>query len=336
MTNASPNRRPRWCLSPRGRALAAIATTLVLAFSASEGAARADTPPPATKDIEKEKEAARALAEQGYDLFTDGKFIEAAAKLDEAEAIFHAPTHLELAGRAFEKAGKLLAARERYQRAVAEAPSPKWSKGFQKSYADAQRELLALKPRIPTLQIKLQGVEPDKASVTIDGTSLSAADYASKHDVDPGALTVQIDAPGMSTEVREIVLKEGENRAIDVTMRAHVDPRGPIAPGVIGVSVGAVALAVGAVTGVMSLGAVSDLDKACPDKRCPATQAGELSRAKTLSTVSTVGFSAGAALAAAGAVFLLVRPFGSAETKVGGVRVTPLVGPGFVGLKGEL
>ncbi|MFO0588976.1 MAG: tetratricopeptide repeat protein [Polyangiaceae bacterium] len=336
MTNASPNRRARWCRSPRGRALSAIAAALALVVVLPEGAARADSPPAASKDKEKEKEAARALAEQGYDLFTDGKYIEAAQKLDEAEAIFHAPTHLELAGRALEKAGKLLAARDRYQRAVAEAPSPKWSKGFQKSYADAQRELLALKPRIPTLQIKLSGVEPDKASVTVDGASSSAADYASPRDVDPGAVTLQIDAPGMASEVRDLTLKEGEKRSIDVTLRARVDGRGPLAPGVIGVSVGAVSLAIGAVTGAMSLGAVSNLDKACPDKRCPATEAGELSRAKTLSTVSTVGFSAGAALAAAGAVLLLVRPFGAAETKVGGARVTPLVGPGFVGLKGEL
>lgn len=281
----------------------------------------------------KEKEAARVLAQLGYDLFMDGKYEEAVAKLDQAESIFHAPTHLELAGRALEKLGRLLQARDRYRRAVAEPPTPRSSKGFQKSYAEAKKALDALEPRIPSLQVKLAGVLADKARVSLDGKPVPAADLQSPKDLDPGTYTLRVEADGMNTEVRVVTLAEGSHQTLELSLTPRVvATRGPLAPGLVGLGAGAAGIALGAVAGALSLGAVDELNKSCPDKRCPSSQAGTLDQAKTLSTVSTIGFVAGGVLAAAGGVLLVVRPGGTKSTT--GRWVSPTIGPGHVGLEG--
>jgi tetratricopeptide (TPR) repeat protein len=306
----------------------AVAATV----TASPAAAQAQPAQSGSKEKEKEKEAARVLAQLGYELFTDGKYEEAAAKLDQAESIFHAPTHLELAGRALEKLGRLLAARDHYKRAVVDPPTPRSSKGFQQSYAEAKKELAALLPRIPSLQVKLTGHHAEKARVTLDGKAIPASDLASPKDLDPGTYTLRVEAEGAETEVRVVTLAEGAHQTLELSLAPSAAARGPLAPAILGLGAGAAGIALGAVAGALSLGAVDDLNKACPDKRCPGTQAAALDQAKTLSTVSTIGFAAGGVLAAAGVVLLVVRPGGAKAAS--GRWVAPTIGALHVGLEG--
>lgn len=327
---SAPRRLAARALSVARVALLPLA--LAVAVMASAPAAHAQPAPTGSKEKEKEKEAARVLAQLGYDLFTDGKYEEAAAKLDQAESIFHAPTHLELAGRALEKLGRLLAARDRYERAVADPPTPRSSKGFQQSYATAKKELAALLPRIPSLQVKLAGPLAGKARVTLDGKAVPAADLASPKDLDPGTYTLRVEAEGAETEVRVVTLIEGAHQTLELSLAPSAATRGPLAPAILGLGAGAAGIALGAVAGGLSLGAVDDLNKACPDKRCPADQAAALDQAKTLSTVSTIGFAAGGVLAAAGVVLLVVRPGGTKPAS--GRWVAPSIGVGRVGLEG--
>jgi hypothetical protein len=103
--------------------------------------------------------------------------------------------------------------------------------------------------------------------------------------------------------------------------------------------VGGAGLAVGVVTGVMALGVRSDLSDSCPDGTChpqsedeEARMEDDLSEYHTLGTISGIGFGVGLAGAVTGAVLLFVVPNSATSTS----NVTPVIGPGFVGIRGKL
>ena len=93
---------------------------------------------------------------------------------------------------------------------------------------------------------------------------------------------------------------------------------------------------VGAVTGAISLSKVGDLEEKCPDHRCSPADQATADQARTLGTVSTVGFIAGGALVAAGVVLLVIRPSGGDPAAArSGLRVTAATaGPGGITLRG--
>lgn len=323
------DRRPAARLLWRG----ALATALaVAALSAGEAPAMAQ--PSATSA--KEKEAARALAQLGYELFEAKKYQEALAKLDQAEELFHAPPHIELAGRCLEKLGRLLQARERYQRVAAEPPAANAPKAFRDTHAAAVKALDSLKTRIPTLQVKVTGAAAERTSFSIDGKPVAGDSLLSMKELDPGSYALRIEAPGAVPESRTVTLEEGSHQTLELALKEAApgggDRRGPLAPGIIVLGAGVAGLVIGAVTGAASLGTVGGLSEACPEKHCPDSQAANLNQAKTLATVSTVGFVAGGALAAAGVTLLVVRPFGTKTA--GGVRMTPVIGLGRAGVEG--
>jgi hypothetical protein len=105
--------------------------------------------------------------------------------------------------------------------------------------------------------------------------------------------------------------------------------------------IGGAGLAVGAVTGVMALGKHSDLSDACPSGTCspqtPEEEArfeNDVSEYHTLGTISGIGFAVGAAGIGTGIVLLLTSQ--DSESPKTSARFTPLIGPGFVGIRGKL
>jgi hypothetical protein len=107
--------------------------------------------------------------------------------------------------------------------------------------------------------------------------------------------------------------------------------KGPMLPALVAFGVGGLGLGVGAVTGLLTLGKVGDLEKNCPGQVCSKAEESRYNSAHTLATVSTVGFVIAGLGAAAGAVLLVVRPGGDAAPEQTGV----LVGPGWVGARGS-
>jgi hypothetical protein len=102
-------------------------------------------------------------------------------------------------------------------------------------------------------------------------------------------------------------------------------------------AVGVVGLGVGGVTGLMAIGANNDAKKLCPTSGPCADRTGvdDNDKAKTLGTVSTIGFVAGGVLLAGGVVLVLTAP-SSQEKKTArafsDVRVAPALGPGYSGM----
>jgi hypothetical protein len=83
-------------------------------------------------------------------------------------------------------------------------------------------------------------------------------------------------------------------------------------------------IAVGSVAGVMTFSARSSAQTACPNNRCMAGGLDDIDHARTDATVSTVGFTVGAAAAALGA-YLVLRPEHEARSALQWMTVGPMV-----------
>jgi hypothetical protein len=141
---------------------------------------------------------------------------------------------------------------------------------------------------------------------------------------DPGTLEVSATAEGYKTAGTSVTLTEGGHQEITLTLEkdpnavAPLPPlpagatpppisAGPPEPGprksntaaYVALGVGGAGLLVGTITGVVALGKSSD----CPNKVC-ASQS-DLDSAKSMATISTIGFGVGIVGVALGTVLLL-------------------------------
>jgi hypothetical protein len=90
----------------------------------------------------------------------------------------------------------------------------------------------------------------------------------------------------------------------------------------------------GGVTGALFLGKRSSLNDQCPlgPDRCPPSAQGDVDDYRLLGTLSPVGFVAGGALAAGGAMLLLTAPRSASPSQ--GRWLAPAVGLGYAGVRG--
>ena len=109
----------------------------------------------------------------------------------------------------------------------------------------------------------------------------------------------------------------------------------------VALGVGGAGLVVGGVTGFLALGKKSDL-KGCVDTKCPSNQQDTLDGAKSMATVSTVGFAVGFVGVGLGVVLLLTgnNSASASASKSApklakqGVSVQPWIGTQSAGLSG--
>jgi hypothetical protein len=185
-----------------------------------------------------------------------------------------------------------------------------------------------------------------------------------KRPADPGAHLIRAVAEGFAPAEASVTLKEGATGTVTLELApaavaavkrpvvAVVTPpitppsqpppppvEAPIKPapggstqktlGFVALGASGAGLILGGVTGGLAIGKHGDLATACP-KGCPPSQQANLDSFHTLATLSTVGFILGGAGAAAGTILLLTAP----KKPVNDPRVTPVVGPGYLGAKG--
>jgi tetratricopeptide (TPR) repeat protein len=267
-----------------------------------------------------DKDAARALADKGAELYEAGKYEEAIAQFRRADEIVHAPTFVLAMAQASAKVGKLIEARAHYQRVVDEPLAANAPASFVDAKLSATKELEELKRRIPTLQIVVTGAPPGEIKATIDGAAVPSLDQAIEQN--PGDHTVVV-APSRGKPMTvAVTLREGATERLEIAIApdpsdrgggsssSNTNTKGSIVPALIGFGVGGLGFGIGAVTGALALGKVSDIKATCSDNVCPRSQEAEASSAGTLADVSTVGFVIGGVGVAAGVVLLIVRPGG--------------------------
>ena len=268
---------------------------------------------------------ARAIGREGVALYEAGRWNEAFAKLAEADRLYHAPTLVLYMARCKSRLKKLVEAEALYGRVANEALAADASEQFRSAKADAQRELAEITNRIPKLIIAVTGARAAESAVALDGAQVAASDRAGLK-VEPGAHTIVVTRPGGSPVRRSVVVAESTTQRIQVDLDAAEPPAKPVDPGprregslvpaCIAFGVGGAALGVGAVTGVLFLNRVSDLESRCTDSHCPAGDQPTADSAVPLSTVSTVGFVVAGVAATAGVVLLVVRPGGRSDAAV--------------------
>jgi hypothetical protein len=303
-----------------------------------------------------DRSMARSLAAEGYEALVAKRYQTAEDRLRRADALVHAPTIVVDHARALVGLGRLLEARERYQLVIREGVDAKAPPSWRQALADAEKEDAALEARFAWLIIRVDG--PSNPNVTVDGVTVPVSQLGARRPMDPGLRAVRVTASGYVSADQSVTLREGEERELAFVLKTppSVDledgeperaPGAPVAadrsrprwPMWAAFGAGGVGLAVGSVTGALALGAHSDLKSQCSGGKCRPTSSeekrrmdGDVSRYHTLGTLSGIGFAIGVAGAATGVVMLLT---GKSNDEVATLPVTPLVGPGSVGVEGR-
>ncbi|WP_437590142.1 tetratricopeptide repeat protein [Sorangium sp. So ce1000] len=315
--------------------------TIALALSLATPARPADVDPATVN-------AARALGEEGLDLFDKGHYAAALDKLGRADQLIQAPTIGLYAARCLEQLGRLIEASERYLRVSRLSLDASASDVFKAAVADAGKAYDDLKPRIPRLAVGVRGAPEREVQITIDGKPMPPALVGVSQPVDPGKHLVEAAWAGRVVR-REVALQERQETAIALEFPVGVRPRvvlpppaGP-APGttqrMLGwtvVGAGAAALAVGGITLGVTSALRSDLidlgcteDVVCPDT--PATR-DKLGSYNDMRLIPAPALIVGGALAAGGVALLLTAP--SAAARPRGAAVRPWISPWGAGIAG--
>ena len=160
----------------------------------------------------------RELLNQGLDLRKRGDNAGALEKFKGAHALAHTPiTGLEL-GRAYVAVGRLVEAREAFL-SVARVPvrveETARSKAARAQSADLSE---SLRPRIPSLVVRITGVPSESVSVTIDGALVPTEVLAAPRLLDPGHHDISARSTAGGTADAAVDLKEGETREVELTI----------------------------------------------------------------------------------------------------------------------
>jgi hypothetical protein len=300
--------------------------------------------------------AARALGIEGIRLADAGNCAAAIEKLERAEALYHAPTTLTRLGECQVAVGKIVLGTENLNRAVRETLPANAPRAFTDAQQRARRALDAALPKIAQLTVSVQPASA-QPTVTVDGAPVPSVLLGASRPTDPGKHEIQATAPGYLQEAQTVTLQEGGSAEVTLTLRPDPNASAAPSPGAEGpgsptpvdavpanssptasptqdagvssgtskvpayvlLGVGAAGLALGSVTGLLAMSKEGDLEDLCPqDGRCPRGEPTEtLESARTLATVSTIGFGVGLASAAVGAVLLFTG------SNSGSARSTP-------------
>lgn len=306
--------------------------------TAPVAAQQPNAPPPTTPEQDEARDKARVLALEGLTLMEKQKFDEARDRFERAEALFHAPTNLRLLGQALVALGRLARAKEVYERAANEelpfyAPQP-----FKDAQAAAKNELAALVPRVPTVELVVPPGAKD-VEVLIDKAKVPSEQLGKPIFVDPGEHRIVASAENARDVHRKFTVKEGERARLELALTPQsqggpdktpdkliVKPGGSYIPAAIAFGIGAVGIGVGAVAGAVAIGKANDVKSRCQQDgagglSCPPDAEPEADSARSMGTVSTIGFVVGGVGVAAGVVLLVVRPKGT-RAQVG-LQVAP-------------
>ncbi len=305
-------------------------TRLFLLASLLAPAARAE---PSAQD----KAQADAFFREGRALMNDGKYGLACGKLAESQRLDPAPGTLVNLALCHEKDGQTASAWAEFNE-VAERPGDDKARGpFARTHAQE------LEKRLSRVRVRVAAVAPDEA-VAIDGRTQGAGAWGSASPLDPGEHTVVVSAPGKKSWQTTVRLAQGpvvvdvEVPALeelpvarpvippaprDVPESAPPDGRGQRTVGYVVGGAGVVALGVGVVFGLRTLGKKSDADALCPNNKCAGDpRVADLDdAAKSSALISTIAVGVGAVAIAAGLYLVLAAPV--AGVKSAAVAISP-------------
>jgi hypothetical protein len=237
----------------------------------------------------------------------------------------------------------------------------------------AEGRARALQPRLPYLRMKRDADTPPGVRVRIDGVELGEGSFDVALPMDPGTHELRLlPAEGGEGQRSTFALREGEHSDMPIRYTAtppivlEEDPAADLAAprpaseqqrkwAYVAGGIGGAGIAVGAVTGIVTINKKSTANANCSDDRRVCNQAGIAANesGKTYGTLSALGFGVGLIGLAAGTYLWLSEPAEPAEPSTvrqakaahpsipldRGVRVSAELtcerGAGFVALAGS-
>ena len=273
-----------------------------------------------------------------------------------AHAIVKVPTASTCLGHALAGLGRLVEARDAFVEAAHYPEATGEPRVFTEARIAASAEADALVASIPSLLIVLTG-PPDTAplSATIDGATIAADTVRLPRKVDPGRHVIVVSAPGFRQARAEVTAVEGHEQRLAIYLepsegdegssQSAIRPRpvggeptknegddvggGRRALGLVGGGVGVAGLAVGSIFGLVASSAWSSSKSECasPTNCSNHSQAvSDHDSATSAGTISTIGFLAGGALLAAGAVLFFTAPSKHASSSATHLEIAPQIG----------
>lgn len=163
---------------------------------------------------------ARKIGEEGLAFYDQGMYIDALDRFERADALIKAPTLGLMAARCLEKLGRLVEASERYLQVSRMTLDTGASDVWKKAVENAGKEHQALQPRIPTIEIKVEGEGAAEALVSIDGRPIPKALIGIRTPINPGMHRFDARNKGASTYGQERVsLSEGQAGNVVIAMK---------------------------------------------------------------------------------------------------------------------
>jgi len=306
---------------------------------------------PAPGGLRADEDVAKQAYSTGLSHFEKGEYTAAADAFRQAYAL--KPTWKVLYN-----VGQAEAAAKRYGLAL-EAFEGYLAQGGDDVPSERREEVLAEVERLRKMVGAVEITAPDGALVFVDGVSRGTAPLLGKLPVSASVehrAWVVIDGARSPERAFKVMGSDSISIALGTAAEGPARPPGdgdvevgeddpppkdpPPADGPSGlrtggwvmVGVGGAMLIAGAVTGAMSLNLDEDLYDHCPDSHCADDREADIDKLGTLSAVTDVMLFAGGAIAATGAVLLIVDAAKNRESASDGpVAVAPAFGPGFGG-----
>lgn len=278
------------------------------------------------------KAAAEALFNQGKRLMADKNYAEACPKFQASQELDPGVGSLLFLGDCFEKSGKTASAWATFKEA----------QGLAQREQDPGREkvasvrALALKPRLSMLLVRvdaaLMGLEG--LDIHLNGHPVPKAQWGSRVPVDPGPQRVEATAPGFERYDQTLNIASGPTSStLDIPSLKPTKQEAPPPPapeptpkaaqqtvtvadaprsntqktiGIVLGGVGILGTGVGSYFGLRAIGKNSDSDDKCRTAtQCSPEGLTLRNQARDAAKVSTIAFSAGAALLGTGLVLFL-------------------------------
>ncbi|MCA9622631.1 MAG: hypothetical protein KC731_26605 [Myxococcales bacterium] len=302
-----------------------------------------------------DKETARGLMDVGRAKYAEGDYEAALEAFIGADEIMHVTSTGLWRGKALDKLGRLVEARD-VLLGVARIPTGNSESTI---LADARAEAAELQEkiayRIPELSLNIKGLlEPAVPTITIDGAPLAAAALGLPVKVDPGRHEIAATAPGHFDLDLAVTIAEAEKQSVTLLFRPNGEPITPPEPEpetadtgtspamltfYIAGGIGAVGLIAGGITGGISLALASSVKDRCSNQVCDPEVESKANTSIALAHVSTTTFAVGGAALTAGLIGLIIEVTSEREVPANEgadhVELRPLVGPGFIGLGGR-
>jgi tetratricopeptide (TPR) repeat protein len=164
------------------------------------------------------KAAARAAFTEGMQLQQDGKCEEALERFQAAQRLYDALSHQLHIAQCQAATGKLVEAQETYETIVHAQLSASAPPAFQKAQETAKKEVITLRPRVPTLRIQVTPKEAPNLVVSVNGSRVPNEVLNIARPMNPGTYKVTATATGMKASPVDVEIQEGEIKAVDVKL----------------------------------------------------------------------------------------------------------------------